>query len=165
MMLFDTFNQLGRLSDPWFSTSAGEGAWQVPVNLRREKDRYLLEADLPGVDRDSIDVSVDGGWLTIRAERSAESENRDARWLVRERSSQTVVRRLALGQDVDVDAIAANYDDGVLRIELPILAGAQPRRIAVAAGSGQHAVGAASQDAQDGEVAPGKAQPARSLAS
>lgn len=173
-MLFDPFNRLDRLSDAFFSAFAtgglGDGAWRTPVNLRREKDRYVVEADLPGVDRESIDVSVDGGWLTIRAERSNESQNQDARWLVRERSSEAVVRRLALGQDVDIDAIAASYDNGVLTVELPILAGAQPRRIEVNAGSsaGQRSIGSgasAAPAAETAEVGAGKAQPAHSLAS
>ncbi|WP_022881636.1 Hsp20/alpha crystallin family protein [Gryllotalpicola ginsengisoli] len=174
MMLYDnTFRELDRLSDAFFSALAGTGSTGAPVNLRRESDRYVLEADLPGYDPQSIDVSVDGQWLTIRAERSAQSETEKAQWLVRERSAESTVRQFALGQDVDVDAITADYQDGVLKVVLPVLAEARPRKIAVGSSPTQQSIttGTAQQveathAAQPEEAsAEGKAQPAHSFAS
>jgi len=169
MMLFDTFAELDRLGSTLLSGLSGSGM-HAPVNLRREDDRYVLEADLPGVDPNAIDITVDDVWLTIRAERSSESERGDARWLIRERSSATAVRRLALGQDIDVDAIEASYDAGVLRLTLPLREDARSKRIAVAVGGApaRAAIGtnsAASGAAAEREAAEGKAQPAHSLAS
>lgn len=63
-------------------------------------------------------MTVDGRWLTIRAERSATSERAEGDWLVRERSHVSVLRRVTLGPDVDVDRIEATSDDGVLSVTI-----------------------------------------------
>ncbi len=165
MMLFDTIQELDRISSGFFSELSRAAFSTTPVNLYREDDRYVLEADLPGFDPKSIDVSVDGGLLTIRAERTAESEDRGARWLLRERGAASVVRQVALGQDIDLDAIAADYRDGVLKVTLPVRADALPRRVAVVEGAAparQQAIGEAGSPA--GEAAP-KAEPAHSAVS
>jgi HSP20 family protein len=126
------------------------------------------------VDPRSIDVSVDGQWLTIRAERSTKAETKDRQWLLRERSDASVVRRIALSLDVDVDHIEADYRDGVLSVVIPIAEDARPRRIPIGSGRpaaqqalGQGAPAAGGMDDQDmaGEAAQGKAEPAHSQVS
>lgn len=134
-MLFDTFKELDRIGSTFFSEIPGIALSSAPVNLYREDDRYVVEADLPGFDPSSIDVSAESGMLTIRAERDMESEDHGERWLVRERGSARVVRQLALSDDVDLDAIAADYRDGVLKVTLPVRADALPRKVSVAVGS------------------------------
>lgn len=133
-MLFDTFSELDRIGSALLSGFSAPAMATAPVDLRREDDRYLVEADLPGFDPASIDVSVEGRMLTIRAERTEESEDRSGRWLVRERRGAGILRRFDLGQEVDVDAISADYRDGVLRVTLPIVAEALPRKVQVAIG-------------------------------
>jgi HSP20 family protein len=139
MTLFDTFRDLDRMSSALFS-GLGSPTWvSAPVNVYRADDHYMLEMDLPGFDPAAIDVSVEGGQLTLRAERTEEHTDKNAQWLVRERGAASVVRQFTLGDDVDADAVAADYHDGVLRVRMPLRATAKPRRIAVA-GAGEPAV-------------------------
>ncbi|WP_344773556.1 Hsp20/alpha crystallin family protein [Gryllotalpicola kribbensis] len=177
MMLFDVLNEFDRLGSALFSAMNGAQApVGVPLDLHRESDRYVLSADLPGVDPKSIDVSIDGQWLTVRAERSSDSEKKDGHWLVRERSDASVLRRVALGQDADVEHVEASYGDGVLRVTIPIAEHARPRKIQVATGRASQralagstasseapaSVGASAEHEEAGSKQ-GKAEPAHSL--
>lgn len=141
MTLFDTFRDLDRMSSALFS-GLGSPTWvSAPVNVYRADDHYMLEMDLPGFDPSAIDVSVEGGQLTLRAERTEERTDEKAQWLVRERGAASVVRQFTLGDDVDADAVTADYRDGVLKVRMPLRATAKPRRIGVEGGA-QPAVGA-----------------------
>ena len=106
----------------------------MPMDLYRSGDHYVLHADLPGVDPDSVDVSVDGGILTVTAQRSERTED-DVQWLVSERFTGGYLRRLSLGQDIDADHIAATYQNGVLTLTLPVAERAKPRRIEITPGA------------------------------
>jgi HSP20 family protein len=165
MMLFDTFKELDRISSTFFSGFPEPALSAAPVNLYRNDDRYVMEVDLPGFEPSSVDVTAEPGLLTIRADRDTSREDRNDRWLIRERDSARVVRQIALGDDVDVDAIAADYQNGVLRVTLPVRADALPRKVAVAVGSPS----SAPQAIESGEAAQRdahpKAEPAHSVAS
>ena len=104
------------------------------MDLYRSGDHYVLHADLPGVDPDSVDVSVDGGILTVTAQRS-ERTDLDVQWLTSERFTGSYMRRLSLGQDIDADHIAATYQNGVLTVTLPVAARAEPRHIEITSGA------------------------------
>ena len=104
------------------------------MDLYRSGDHYVLHADLPGVDPESVDVSVDGGILTVTARRSERTEH-DVQWLTSERFTGGYMRRLSLGQDIDADHIAATYQNGVLTVTLPVAERANPRRIQVTPGA------------------------------
>ena len=106
----------------------------MPMDLYRSGDHYVFHADLPGVDPDSVDVSVDGGVLTVTAQRSERTED-DVQWLSCERFTGSYMRRLSLGPDIDADHIAATYHNGVLTLTLPVAARAQPRRIEITPGA------------------------------
>ncbi|AQX78916.1 Hsp20/alpha crystallin family protein [Plantibacter sp. PA-3-X8] len=102
----------------------------MPVDLFRDGDRYMMVADLPGIDPGSIDVDVDGGQLTIRAQRTADSRE-GVRWLARERGGGHFLRQFTLGEGVDLDGITASYDSGVLSVIIPVSERAKPRKITV----------------------------------
>jgi HSP20 family protein len=109
----------------------------TPMDLYRDADSYVLNADLPGIDPASIDVDVDGQLLSIRAERAPRTPD-GVRWIARERSTGTYLRRFTLGQGIDTTHISATYDNGVLSVVLPVTEKAKPRKIevhAAAAGS------------------------------
>ena len=127
-MSFDPFSQLDRIAQSIFDTSNQPRT--MPIDLVKDGDRYLLNADLPGVDPGSIDVDVDGHLLTIRAHRSA-CDRDDRRWLVQERPHGAYLRQFTIGNDVDADGINATYDGGVLTVVIPIAERAKPRKIAV----------------------------------
>ncbi|MGN7861823.1 Hsp20/alpha crystallin family protein [Microbacterium sp. 22303] len=125
---FDPLSQLDRFAASVFDSPRAPR--RMPVDLYRDGDRYVLHADLPGIDPGSIDVDVDGGQLSIRAERSMGSQD-GVRWFARERESGSFLRQFALGDGVDIDRISASYDSGVLSIIIPVSERAKPRRIAV----------------------------------
>jgi HSP20 family protein len=102
----------------------------MPMDLSRDADRYVLNADLPGIDPSSVDIDVDGQLLSIRAERPAPAAD-GVTWIARERSTGTFLRRFSLGQNVDTSNISANYENGVLSVVIPVAEKAKPRKIAV----------------------------------
>jgi HSP20 family protein len=132
----DPFRDIDRLAAQLLGTAPGSARvpLAMPMDLYRCGDHYVLHADLPGVDPDSVDVSVDGGILTVTAQRSARTEH-DVQWLSSERFTGAYLRRLSLGPDIDADHITATYHNGVLTVTLPVAARAQPRRIEITRGA------------------------------
>jgi HSP20 family protein len=128
---FDPFRDLDRLAERMLSTATdiSQTIKAMPLDVYRSGDHYVLHCDLPGADPGSIDVSVDGRTLTIRAQRSPRGE--DVEWLTQERPSGTFVRQLTLGNGLDLDRIEATYTDGVLTLSLPVAEQAKPRKVAV----------------------------------
>ncbi|MCD2499285.1 Hsp20/alpha crystallin family protein [Microbacterium nymphoidis] len=127
-LTFDTLSQLDRLAASVLESPRGPR--RMPVDLYRDGDRYILHADLPGVDPGSIDVDVDGGQLSIRAQRTMGSPE-GVRWFSRERDAGSFLRQFALGDGVDLDGISASYDNGVLSVIIPVSERARARRITV----------------------------------
>ena len=140
MSRFDPFRDLDRLAERMMSTATemGQAMRTMPIDLYRTGDHWVLLCDLPGVDPGSIDVGVDGRVLTIRAQRTARTE--DVEWLAQERPTGVFARQLTLGNGVDVEGIEASYTDGVLALTLPVAEAAKPRRIEVTATSGPSAI-------------------------
>ena len=127
-MFFDPFTELGRLTG---SLNGGQtGPRFMPVDLYREGDHYVLNADLPGVDPESVDIDVDGQVLTIRAQRTADIRN-GVKWLAQERPHGSYVRQFSVGEGIDSESITAHYDNGVLSVLLPVSERAKPRKIEV----------------------------------
>jgi HSP20 family protein len=119
----------------------------MPMDLYRDADNYVLNADLPGIDPESVDVDVDGQVLSIRAERAARTEG-DVRWIARERATGSYLRRFTLGQSIDTANISAKYDNGVLSVVLPVSEKAKPRKVEVQTGAPAARADAASADAE-----------------
>ncbi|MBK4347368.1 Hsp20/alpha crystallin family protein [Lacisediminihabitans changchengi] len=127
-MSYDPFGELDRLAGSLLQNRPGPRF--MPVDLYRDGDRYVLSADLPGVDPGSVDIDVDGQLLTIRAQRTAGSAD-GAKWLVQERPSGSYLRQFSLGEGLDMEKISATYDNGVLSVIIPVSEKAKPRRIQV----------------------------------
>ena len=107
----------------------------MAVDIRDDGTALYLDADLPGVAADSIGVHFERGLLTIDAERAgieigAAGDAAAQRWLRQERASGRVERRFRLPEDIDIEAISAEYSDGVLSLRIP-RSQALSRRIAV----------------------------------
>ena len=111
------------------------------MDLYRDGDRYVLHADLPGIDPGSIDVDLDGGQLTIRAQRTADGRE-GVRWLARERGAGSFLRQFSLGDGVDLDAISASYESGVLSVIIPVSERAKPRKIEVESSDSRQSIAA-----------------------
>lgn len=126
-------NQL--LNDAPDSGAGPRAVAVVPrVDVHDEPQRYLLQADLPGVQPADIEVTTDDGVLSLRAERRAGSSETHEKGTTRiERSQGLYQRRFTLPDDADLEAIEARYAHGVLELVIPKHAKAQPRRVAVQA--------------------------------
>jgi HSP20 family protein len=135
-MNFDPFRDLDRLAGALMET---RGPRLMPMDLYREGDVYILSADLPGIDPGSVDVDVDGQLLTIRAERTL-ANHEGVKWLTRERQAGSFLRQLNLGQGIDIDKIAASYDNGVLSVTIPVTEQAKPRKVQVTSNSEQNTI-------------------------
>src|SRR3712207_3101142 len=123
---FDPFREFDRLAGQMFTGVAGAGAaMAMPMDLYRSGEHFVLHFDLAGVDPGSVDVSVDNNVLTVRAERSPRTDQ-DVQWLRRERPTGTFERRITLGDGLDLDRIAATWQDGVLTLTVPVAEHAKP---------------------------------------
>lgn len=111
------------------------------LDAARRGDEVVVEVDLPGVDRESLDVQLDGDVVEISARRTAAFEGDDT-LLAAERGHGEVRRRLRLGERLDAANVTASYDDGVLRVRVPVAEEARPRRVEVTSGPSRAAVGA-----------------------
>ena len=127
-MSFDPFGELDRIAGSLLQNRPGPRF--MPVDLYRDGDRYVLSADLPGIDPGSVDIDVDGQLLTIRGERTL-ANHENVKWLTRERTSGSFLRQLNLGQGIDLDNISATYANGVLSVTIPVSEAAKPRKIEI----------------------------------
>lgn len=109
----------------------GPGRAFPAVNLWSDDDRVVVTAELPGVARENLTVSVEGGVLTLRGSREAEPPERGGTVLRRERRQGPFARSLALPFAVDAQGVQATYQNGVLRIAMPRSAGSRPRKIEI----------------------------------
>jgi HSP20 family protein len=142
LMRFDPLREFDRLSQE-VATAAANAPRTFPMDAYRRGDDVVLLFDLPGVDPESIDLTVDQHVLTVRAERHAALQENDEQ-LAAERPQGTFVRRIFLGDTLDIGRIGAEYHDGVLEVTIPVSEQAKPRKIEVTAnGREPQAVGAA----------------------
>jgi HSP20 family protein len=127
-MFFDPFREFSRVAGAVLGTMPGTTG--MPVDLYLEGDHYVLKADLPGVRPDSIDVSVDGQVLTIRAER-VEDVKEDVTWIANERPDLSLLRQFSVSDGVDGEHVSATYDSGVLTVVVPLAERTTSRKIQV----------------------------------
>ncbi|HEX3513990.1 MAG TPA: Hsp20/alpha crystallin family protein [Trebonia sp.] len=106
----------------------------LPMDTVRRDGEVVLRFDVPGVDQDKIDVTVDKGVLTVSATRE-EAKTEGENPVVRERLFGSFTRRVRLSDNLDAEAIEASHHDGVLEIRIPVREEAKPRKIAVGAQS------------------------------
>ncbi|QIK64136.1 Hsp20/alpha crystallin family protein [Leucobacter viscericola] len=129
-MSFDPFTEMERIAN---SVTQRSPMRAMPVDLYRDNNAYVLNADLPGMDPGSIDVDVDGQILTIRANRTT-ARTDGVKWLAKERPAGSYLRQFSIGEGVDTTAISANYENGVLSLIIPMSEKAKPRKIEVQTG-------------------------------
>ena len=124
----------GRLFDVAEGDPSGEvpSEWAPRVDIREEDKRFVIEADIPGVDPKAIEISMDKGVLSIRGERKAEHKEEDGKYTRVERAHGVFHRRFALPDSANAEAIRASGKHGVLEIEIPKWPEAAPRKIEIA---------------------------------
>lgn len=132
--LFGQFNnEVNRLlsGNRGIRSNAAERDWSPAVDIREETDCFVLLADIPGVARDNVDITLDKGVLTIKGERSATHNGEDREFRRRERVHGSFMRQFTLPETVDADHISATVTDGVLEILIAKAEKPQPKRISV----------------------------------
>jgi HSP20 family protein len=128
-MRFDPFRDFDRLSDQIAGQLRGAPR-SVPIDVYRRGDQFHVDLDLPGVDPDAVELTVEQNVLTIKAERHFALQQ-DDEILVSERPQGTFTRQLMLAESLESDKLEANYDRGVLTITIPVAEHAKPRRVPI----------------------------------
>lgn len=105
--------------------------WTPAVDIKEEDDRFVLKADVPGVDPKDIEVTMADGVLTIKGERRHEDTKEGNGYKRVERSYGSFYRRFSLPDTADTEAISAKGENGVLEVSIPKQEKLQPRRIKV----------------------------------
>lgn len=129
-------NQMSNLIDDVLrndrnGTNVTTSHWMPAVDIREEKDRFVLEADLPGISKDAVEISMANGVLTIKGERAEEKSEVGSNWSRIERVKGSFHRQFTLPSTADGDHIKAFYETGVLVIDVPKKEIAKPKRIVI----------------------------------
>jgi HSP20 family protein len=119
-----------RALSPSVTLSQSAFAQALPMDTLRRDGEVVLRFDVPGVEPEKIDVTVDHGMLTVSATRE-ESVTEGDKQIVRERFTGTYTRSIRLSDHLDVSAIEATHKDGVLELHIPVREEAKPRKITV----------------------------------
>jgi len=126
-------NRLRRELDQSFETVARDASWTPPVDIHEEANQFVVRADLPGVKPADIEITAEKGVLSLRGARNFEQQNDDGHYSRVERVSGKFVRTFTLPENVQTDAIKAQFKDGVLELTIPKVAKVEPRKIEVQA--------------------------------
>jgi len=111
--------------------SSGTRSLAMPMDAYRNGDAFLIQFDLPGIDPESIDLTIEDNVLTVKAERPVPPKENGIERLVSERQYGTFTRQVFLGDNLDSEHIEAEYEAGVLNLSIPVTPHAKPRRIPV----------------------------------
>jgi HSP20 family protein len=119
------------LEDAFVMPRGGDGqSWGGPaLNVYEEGDQLTVEAHLPGLKPEDLDINVEQGVLTISGQTTSDEERKERNYLVREHRTGRFSRSLRLPATYDSDGCAANFEQGVLRLTFPKSEAAKPRRI------------------------------------
>lgn len=129
--IFDRLFEGSLFQNTTDESSVVTSQWVPRVDIKEEADRFLLYADIPGVDPQAIEVQMDKGLLTIKGERREEKVDETERYSRVERRHGVFHRRFALPDSADPDGITASGHNGVLTISIPKRPESTPRRIQV----------------------------------
>ena len=152
VMRYDPFSQVDRLTQQ-LAGRLQETGGTMAMDAYRRGDEVIVHFDLPGVTADSIEITVEQSTLTVHAERRWEPEA-DDQLIATERQQGGFSRQLMLGEHLDVGKVAANYEDGVLTLTIPVAPAAQPRKIQVRGGSHAEALDVETPSASQEKSAP-----------
>src|ERR1043165_1034746 len=124
-------NRLRRDLDQSFETVARDTSWMPAVDIHEEAKQFVVRADLPGVKPADIEITAEKGVLSLRGARNFEQQNDEGHYSRVERVSGKFVRTFTLPENVQTDAIKAQFKDGVLELTIPKAAKPEQRRIEV----------------------------------
>jgi HSP20 family protein len=130
--LRDLENQFGRMfEDLWDGGSATGRMWSPPIDLSETEDSYVLEADVPGLNKEDLELVVVDNLVTIKGERKHQSEARREGYHRFERQYGSFQRTFEIPGGFKADAVQAAFENGVLRVTLPKREESKPKQIEV----------------------------------
>ena len=115
----NTFDLLDDFFDDSFFTKRGNNL--MKTDIREKKDKYILDIDLPGFDKDNINLSLKNGYLNIEAkvEENNDSDNEEEKYVRKERFYGECRRSFYVGDDIKEEDISAEFKNGILKVEIP----------------------------------------------
>jgi len=119
---------------PTFGTENDQGepvAWNPRIDVVETKDTYELAIDVPGVDKDAININLHEGVLSISGERVGRTVDEDDNIVRMERHSGSFYRSFSVPSKIDQKKIEANHENGVLTVRIPKLEESKPRKISI----------------------------------
>ncbi len=131
-MRFDPFREFDRAWQQAARAQAQPASF--PMDAYRRGDEFVVHFDLPGVNSEDIDLTVDNNVLTVRASRRFPQEP-DDEIIATERPQGEFTRQLLLGEQLDADRVSAGYDRGVLTLTIPVAERAKPRKVSITTAS------------------------------
>ena len=134
LMRFDPFRELDRMTSQMFGDVRTPRA--MTMDAYRREDALHVYVNLPGIDPDSIELTVEKNVLTVTATREAVHTDTDE-LIVNERPVGSFTRQVFLGDGLEPDKLEAAYESGVLHVTVPVSEAAKPRRIPISIGSGE----------------------------
>lgn len=114
-----------------FAADGGAGFARLPLDVKTTKDALLVDASLPGYKPEDVDITVENGTLTIRAEDKAEAAREDGNWVVREIARGSVMRTVTLPTGLEADKAEATFEHGILKLRIPKAEQTRPRQIRI----------------------------------
>jgi HSP20 family protein len=134
-------NEMNRLFSTFFDTpttgSGGNGGlrrWIPAMDLVETDEHFILRADLPGLSEDDVKIEFEDNLLSISGERRTEHEDKREGFYRVERAMGTFSRSLTLPEGINVDAVKATFDKGVLEVQIPKPEERKPRRVSISVG-------------------------------
>jgi HSP20 family protein len=130
-----TREPFSRLFDTFFNDLQGEEVanrgWMPPVDIQETADGYRLEAELPGLTKDDINITLENNVLRLSGERKFEKDAKKENYHRIERTYGTFTRAFALPQQVNPEGVHAAFENGILTLTVPKAEQAKPRKISI----------------------------------
>ncbi|MGC5561723.1 Hsp20/alpha crystallin family protein [Streptomyces sp. FR-108] len=141
LMRTDPFRELDRLAQQLTGVTGTSSRPSVlPMDAYRQGEEYVIALDLPGVDKDAVDIDVERNMLTVKAERRPAADADQVQMELSERPVGVFSRQLVLADTLDTERIRADYEAGVLTLRIPIAERAKPRKVSIGGGSEQQQI-------------------------
>jgi HSP20 family protein len=132
-------SEMNRVFDAFFGGPTGNSGrarrWVPAMDLVESDDHLVLRADLPGLERDDVDIEIKDGVLTVSGERKSEHEEKADGFYRVERAYGSFSRSLSLPDGIDADQVTAEFDKGVLEVRIPKPEERKPHRVEIGAAS------------------------------
>ena len=136
-------SEIDRLFEDAFNAPVGKwernSVWGFPLDVNEADEAFTVKAAVPGMNPDNLDITITDNVLTIKGESQAEETREDEKVHLRERRFGSFMRSITLPVPVEAENVTANYENGVLTLQIPKAEAVLPKRISVQVGNGKQA--------------------------